>query len=109
MQFLQAAKTSPVPLSEMQNNQGNTLLHQAVRFGCKSCVEWLLHEGLRADSGNNLGQTPREIAEEYRRYGGAYKSIIIMLEEKTGPVQGPEPRGVRNRSKVPTHEPACVL
>jgi len=85
----------PFSLIEMSNRLGNTLLHQAVRFGCANCVEWLLGHGLRADSGNNLGQSAREVAEEYRRYGGSYRSIIDMLSPEDTVTKEEPSRGAR--------------
>lgn len=50
---------------DLQDNSGDTALHDACRFGHAGVVEILVKAGANASIRNKKGQTPAEVAKEY--------------------------------------------
>lgn len=73
----------------MMNNQGETALHEAVRFNHTKVVSLLLREYPNLSSANNVGETPIYIAAEK----GFESMIIEILDNSNLPLMHGGPLG----------------
>ncbi|EDV24858.1 uncharacterized protein TRIADDRAFT_56193 [Trichoplax adhaerens] len=56
--------------------QGQTPLHEAVRFGHDNIALWLLRQGAAVNHQDNYGDTPLHVATQHN----CHESILILLE-----------------------------
>jgi Ankyrin repeats (3 copies) len=78
---------------DVEDDDGNTVLHVAVKHCDTNVIKLLLDQGVPVDSENNLGYTPLRVAVNCNR-----KKVIALLLYRNTDIDAPD-----NRGNTPLH------